>query len=170
MGSIASSLAACWPGLSAQTEDVAVFSPPVAGWRLQTRLFDALPLMPANEKQFDLPTSLLSLLSRTDSLTAAFQLVVEPFEDPRWREGAFLSAEKLTHPDPSFTEVLTSTLLGTSSPSMPSLKWLNALQQEAHAKAASSFLFRASTRFVVSGQRAAEVRGVAMEAASPPDP
>jgi hypothetical protein len=154
----------CWPGVSTSPEAVTAFTPPVAGWQVHPRLADALPLMPANEKQFDLPTSLLSLLARADSLNAAFQVVIEPFVDPSWRERAMVEAERLTRPEQTLLQALASTFLDVSPPPMPSLKWLNALQQDAYAKAASQFLFRASIRFVVSGQPAALVRKVAMEA------
>jgi hypothetical protein len=160
----ASSLAFCWPGLSASSETVATFTPPVAGWQLQTRLPDALPLVPASEKQFDLPTSLLTLLGLAEAVAATFQVVVEPFNDMTWRERAMQQAEQLTRPEPTFLQVMANTFLGVTSQPIPSLKWLNTLQQDAYSKSASQLLFLSSIRFIASGHPPALVRKVAMQA------
>lgn len=161
---VAGSLIACSPRISASPDAPASFVPPVAGWRLQTRLSDVLPLTPAPDKQFDLPTALLSLLSRAEAVNASFQVVTEPFNELRWREQAMVEAERLTRAEPTFLGVMANAFLGVAPQPMPSLKWLNALQQEAYAKAAAQFLFRCSIRFAASGEPAALVRKVAMQA------
>jgi hypothetical protein len=162
--SAAASLTACSSGIAASPDTPKTFVPPVAGWRLQTRLSDALPLIPASDKQFDLPTALLRLLSRAEAVSATFQVVAEPFNQLNWREGAMLEAERLTRPEPTFLGVMADAFLGVAAQPMPSLKWLNALQQDAYAKAAAQFLFRCSVRFVASGQPASLVRKAAMQA------
>jgi hypothetical protein len=160
----AARLAATWQGVTVDRAEVPMYSPPLAGWRLSAGLPDALPLLPSSEKHFDLPASLLGLLSSFEDVDAVFQVVVEPFLDAAWRERAMATAERLTRPERSWPEVLAGMFIDLPQPEIPSMRWLNSYQQEAYAKAAERFLFHVCPRFVACGRSANTVRSVAMEA------
>jgi hypothetical protein len=159
-------IAGSYGGLDAARVEALRFEAPVAGWRLQTTLSDALPLVGLAKSQADLPSALANLLARYEGLTASYQVVFRAFESEGWRQQAAVAAQRLTQLQPSFLQQALGSLLHSSrrtrEPRPPT--WLSAYQQEAFAKAEQGALFLASVRFVAAGSPGREVRDLAMQA------